>query len=261
VPRITSSSVPLDRCSRPDRAAVVQLFSSSPPIQGCDCRSSNARVLRLPACFSWTAPVALASGPASTALCSLQTACDHLQSRHRRRHLVPSKSPPDTDTQRAATCDPACPSWSTITLGLPTLCCSPLTLRPVFGLSTPRPFRRLVHWAPRLGRCPPKLKDGCAPALPVDAVGAPRSNASTMASEPRAGRVSTEGRTASILLLRPLGRGVAKVAPRTDRTNSQTQTGGRNRAKVYKPITMELLLDWALSKALVPCWMRSILVS
>lgn len=78
-----------------------------------------------------------------------------------------------------------------------------------------------------------------------------------MAWAPRAERVNTEGRTASTLHLQLLVPGGAKVASPADRTSSQTQTGGRNRAKVYK-VTMELQLDWALSKALVPCWMRSI---
>jgi len=79
-----------------------------------------------------------------------------------------------------------------------------------------------------------------------------------MELEPRAGRVSTEGRTASILLLRLLDRDVVRVASLADRTNSQTQTGGRNRAKVYKPTIMERPLDWVLWKALVPCWTLSI---
>lgn len=67
-------------------------------------------------------------------------------------------------------------------------------------------------------------------------------------------------RTASTLRLRSLVRGVAKVASLADRTIRQTQTGGRNRAKVYKSTTLELPLDWAPWKALVPCWMRSTLV-
>jgi hypothetical protein len=69
-----------------------------------------------------------------------------------------------------------------------------------------------------------------------------------------------EGKTASTLRLRLLVRGVARVASLADRINSQTQTGGRSRARMYKPTTLELPLDWALSKALVPCWMLLILV-
>ena len=187
--------------------------------------------------------------------------CD--QSRHSSGlDLIPPPHPTPTPihSQPAAACDPPCPSWTTITLGLPILCYTPLTLRPVFGLTTPRPFRRLARRAPRLGRRPPNPKDECAPVSPADAVGVPRSNASTTAWEPLVGRASMEGRTASILRLRLLDRDVAKVASLADRTNRQTKTGGRNRARVYKPTTMERPLDWALLKALVPCSMRSILV-
>jgi hypothetical protein len=80
-----------------------------------------------------------------------------------------------------------------------------------------------------------------------------------MASEQLAGRANTEGRTASILLLRLLDREDVRVASPADRNNSQTQTGGRSRARMYKP-TLEQLLGWARSRAHVPCWMHSILV-
>jgi hypothetical protein len=153
--------------------------------------------------------------------------------------------------------DSACPSWSTITLGLPTLFFTPSTPRPVFGLPTPRPFRRLARRALLLGRRPRKLKVGCAPASPADAVAVPRSSVSTMALGRRVGRANTEGRTASTLLLRLLDQDDVKVASPADRNNSQTQTGGRSRARTYKP-TLEQPLDWAHSKARVPCWMLSI---
>lgn len=158
---------------------------------------------------------------------------------------------------RIAARDSARPSWSTITLGLPTLCFTPSTPRPVFGLSTPRPFRRLARRAPLLGRRPRKLKVGCAPASPADAVAGPRSSVSTMALAPRVGRANTEGRTASTLPLRLLEREDVRAASPADRNNSQTQTGGRSRARMYKP-TLEQPLDWARSKAHVPCWMLSI---
>jgi hypothetical protein len=78
-----------------------------------------------------------------------------------------------------------------------------------------------------------------------------------MALGRRVGRANTEGRTASTLLLRLLDQDDVKVASPADRNNSQTQTGGRSRARTYKP-TLEQPLDWAHSRARVPCWMLSI---
>lgn len=175
-------------------------------------------------------------------------ACD--QPCHR---ILPPPFPARPQHSRAA----ACPSWSTITLGLPTHCCSPSTLRPVLGLPTPRSFRRLALRPPLLGPRPRKLQVGCAPALPADAVGVPRSNVSTMASAPHAGRVSMEGRSASTLRLQPSDRGDEKVAPLAETTNNQTQIADRSRAKVYN-LNMELRLGWVLSKVHVRCWMHSI---
>lgn len=259
----TSSLVPPNRCFAAQSSRAAAVPSSSPPSR-VDRRlplvataGQATPTLARPALGGRACRFCACPSPdhrCSLLLCSQQQAvcaCDQ----HCHRSLPPP-FPARPQHSRAATCDPACPSWSTITLGLPTLCCSPSTLRPL-GLPTPRPFRRLALRPPLLGPRPRKLQVGCAPALPADAVGVPRSNVSTMASAPHAGRVSMEGRSASTLRLQPSDRGDEKVAPLAEPTNNQTQIADRSRAKVYNH-NMGLRLGWVLSKAHVPCWMHSI---
>lgn len=213
---LACTAVPPNRSisAHSSRGAAVPL--SSPPSKlpaprgvglGRDCRSSNAHAHARPACLPrvarpwahlsplrlpWLWPPLLFSS-ARFRLCACDESCVR---------IPPPPFPARHKHSRTALRNPLCPSWSTITLGLPTLCCSPSTRRPVLGHPTPRPFRRLAHRPPLLGHRPRKPQAGCAPASPADAVGVPRSNVSTMESAPHVGHVSMEGRSASTLLLR-----------------------------------------------------------